>query len=170
MDRENLYHCGATREIMDIIRRNNSPQTRRLVEQRNVISRPGTLRHRYDNQRQRTIFAPSRYNKRSREKIAEIDAELIRRANRIGGYQPKEIEEDQEEPEGIREKGETEQAAETEEDSVIMRDENLPIMDLTRYNTDGKEAKYIQINHIVGNLPQIRRQRKITSRKQNSSS
>ena len=58
--------------------------------------------------------------------VAEIDAELIRRANRIGcGYQPKEIEEEQEEPEELREEGEIEQAAETEEDSVIMRGDNL---------------------------------------------
>ena len=35
MDRENFYHWGATREIMEIIRRrNNSPETRRLVEQK----------------------------------------------------------------------------------------------------------------------------------------
>ena len=86
MDRENFYHWGATREIMDIIirRRNNSPETKRLVEQRNAISRPGTLRRRYDHQTQRTVFAPSRPNKRSGEEIAEIDAELIRRTNRLG--------------------------------------------------------------------------------------
>ena len=59
MDRENFYHWGATREIMDIIRRrNNSLETRRLVDQRIALSRPGTLRRRYDHQRQRTIFAP----------------------------------------------------------------------------------------------------------------
>ena len=86
MDRENFYHRGATREIMDFIRRrNNSPETRRLVEQRNALSRPGTLRR----QTQRTVLAPSRPNKRSREEIAQIDAELIRSANRLGGgYQP----------------------------------------------------------------------------------
>ena len=85
MDRENFYHWGDTREIMDIIRRrNNSPETRRLVEQRNALSRPGTLRRRYDYQTQRTVFAPSRPNKHSREKIAENDVELIRRANRLG--------------------------------------------------------------------------------------
>ena len=61
MDRENFYHWGATREIMDIFRRrNNSPETRRLVDQRIALSRPGTLRRRYDHQSQRTIFAPSR--------------------------------------------------------------------------------------------------------------
>ena len=86
MDRENFYHCGATREIMDIIiRRNNSPETRMLVEQRNALFRPGTLRRRYDHQTQRRlVFALSRPNKRSREEIAEIEAELIRRANRLG--------------------------------------------------------------------------------------
>ena len=51
----------------------------------------------------------------------------------------------------MREEGEVE-TAETEEDSVIMRGDNLPIVDLSKYNTDGKEAKYIQINHIVGKL------------------
>ena len=33
-----------------------------------------------------------------------------------------------------------------------MRGDNLPIVDLSKYNTDGKEAKYFQINHIVGIL------------------
>ena len=153
MDRENFYHWGATREIMEIIRRrNNSPETRRLVEQRNQLSRPGTLRRRYDQYTQRTVFAPSRPNKRSREEIAEIDAEIMRRANRLGGgYQP--MTEEQDEPEELREEGELEiENAETEEDSIIMRGDNLPIVDLSKYNTDGKEAKYIQINHIVGKL------------------
>ena len=122
MDRENFYHWGATREIMEIIRkRNNSPETRRLVEQRNQLSRPGTLRRRYDQYTQRTVFAPSRPNKRSREEIAEIDAEIMRRANRLGGgYQP--MTEEQDEPEELREEGELEiENAETEEDSIIMR-------------------------------------------------
>ena len=33
-----------------------------------------------------------------------------------------------------------------------MRGDNLPVVDLTKYNTNGKEAKYIQINHIVRNV------------------
>ena len=150
MDRENFHHWGATREIMDKIRRRNkSPETRRLVDQRIALSRPGTLRRRYDHQSQRTIFAPSRPNKRSREEIAEIDAELMRRANRLGGgYQPL-----QEETENNPEEGEADQQPEdTEEGSIIMRGDNLPIVNLSKYKTEGKEAKYIQINHIVGNL------------------
>ena len=150
MDRENFYHWGATREIMNIIRRrNNSPETKRLIDQRNALSRPGTLRRRYDHQTQRTVFAPSRPNKRSREEIAEIDAEIMRHANRLGGgYQPI-----QEEPEDNTEEGEINQEPEdTEEDSVLLRGDNLPIVDLSKYNTDGKEAKYVQINHIEGKL------------------
>ena len=153
MDRENFYHWGATREIMEIIRRrNNSPETRRLVEQRNGLSRPGTLRRRYDHYTQRTVFAPTRPKKRSREEIAEIDAEIMRRANRLGGgYRP--IAKEEEEPEELREEGELEiENAKTEEDSVIMRGDNLPIVDLSKYNTEGKEAHYIQINLIVGKL------------------
>ena len=152
MDRENFYHWGPTREIMDIIRRrNNSPETRRLFEQQNALSWPGTLTRRYDHQAQRTVFVPSRPNKRSREEIAEIDAELIRRANRLGGgYQPL-IEEQEEHPDEVREEVELENN-ETEEDSVAMRGDNLPIVDLSKHNTEGKEAKYVQINHIVGKL------------------
>ena len=147
MDRENFYHWGATREIMEIMRtRNNNPETRRLVEQRNQLSRPGTLRRRYDQYTQRTVFATSRPNKKRTEEIAEIDAEIMRRANRLGGgYQPM--------TEELRKEGELEiENAETEEDSVIMRGEYLPIVDLSKYNTDGKEAKYIQINNNVGKL------------------
>ena len=79
----------------------------------------------------------------------EIDAEIMRRANRLGGgYQPI-----QEEQEKNTEEGEINQEPEdTEEDSVILRGDNLPIVDLSKCNTDGKEAKYIQINHIVGKL------------------
>ena len=44
------------------------------------------------------------------------------------------------------------ETAETEEDSVIMRGDNLSIVNLTKYNTVKKEAKYIQINHIVRKL------------------
>ena len=89
-DQKNLYHRGGTREIMEIIRRrNNSPETRRLVEQRNALARPGTLRRRYAHQSQTNFFAPSRPNKRSREEIAKIDAKPMRRTNRLGGeYQP----------------------------------------------------------------------------------
>ena len=34
-----------------------------------------------------------------------------------------------------------------------MRGDNLPIVDLMKYNTNGEEAKYIQMNHIVGKIP-----------------
>ena len=152
MDRDNFYHWGATREIMEIIRkRNKSPETRRLVELRNNLSKPGTLRRRYDPHTQRTIFAPTRPNKRSQEEIAEIDAELLQRSNRLGGgYQP--LTEENGEPENAEE-GEIEpEQPETEEDSLILRGDNFPIVDLSKFNTEGKEAPYIQINHIVGKL------------------
>ena len=85
MGRETFYHWVATREIMEIKRKRiKSMETRTLVEQRNALSRPGTLRRRYDPRSQRTILVPSRSNKLSREEIAEIDAELLQRANRLG--------------------------------------------------------------------------------------
>ena len=93
----------------------------------------------------------TRPNKRSREEIAEIDAELLQRTNRLGGgYQP--ITEETGEPENAEE-GEIEpEQPETEEDSIILRGDNLPIVDLSKFNTEGKVQHYIQINHIVGKL------------------
>ena len=44
----------------------------------------------------------------------------------------------------------------TEEDSIIMRSDNLPIVDLSKYHTDSKEAHYIQNNHIVNQLTTIK--------------
>ena len=35
---------------------------------------------------------------------------------------------------------------------MIMQRDNLPIVDLSKYHTDGKEAHYTQINHIVGRI------------------
>ena len=67
----------------------------------------------------------------------------------VGGYQP--LTEGTEETESPAE-GELEsEQPETEEDSVILRD-NMPRVDLSKFNTDGREAHYIQINHFVGKL------------------
>ena len=74
------------------------------MERTETLARPETMRRRYDPQLQRTIVAQSRSNKRSREEIAEIDAELTHRANRLGGgYQPIEIIEEEKEPEAPEE-------------------------------------------------------------------
>ena len=88
MDRDYFY-WGATAEVMEIIRRRRkSSETHRLVERRLEISRPGTMRRKFDMNAQRKIWVPSRPNK-SRQEIAEIDGELLTRANRFGGgYQP----------------------------------------------------------------------------------
>ena len=39
---------------------------------------------------------------------------------------------------------------ESEGESQIIRGDNLPIVDLKNYNTEGKEAHYVQINQIIG--------------------
>ena len=141
---------------MEAIRRKNkSPETRRLVELRNNLSRPGTLR-RNDPHIQRTIFAPIRPTKRSREEIAEIDADLLQRTNRLGGgYQ--QLAEGIEDPEN-REAGEVEpEQSETEEDSVILRGENLPIVDLSKFNTDGRKPTIFKETIMWESYPGARR-------------
>ena len=131
----------------------------RLLEMPETLARPGVMRRRYEQQAQRTVLAPSRPNKRSCKGITEIDAELIRRANRRGGgHQPLQNapeeaveEEDAEFPEDGEIENE-QNPVDIEEDSVILRGDNLPIVDLAKYKTEGKEAHYIQINHIVNQL------------------
>ena len=86
--------------------------------------------------------------------MAQIDAELMPRANRPSvGYQPEEIN-DEEQPEAPEEKEvqADQNTVDTEEDSVIMRGNNLPIVDLSKHHTEGNEAHYIQTNHIVATL------------------
>ena len=87
------------------------------------------------------IFTPSRPNKRSREEIAEIDAELTQRANRIGGgYRP--IQEEEEDEPEAPEEGELQaeqNTVDTEEDSVIMR--GTTCRSLTSANTIQKTRK-----------------------------
>ena len=39
--------------------------------------------------------------------------------------------------------------SESEGESQVIRGDNLPIVDLKNYNTDGKEAHYVQINQII---------------------
>ena len=151
--RESGIHTETmAREVPAVLQTGTQNRHRTATERRRYN------RHRVDRKRTTNprrfpvVFAPTRPDKRSREEIAEIDAEIMRRANRLGGgYRP--IAEEEEEPEEKREEGELEiENAETEEDSVIMRGDNLPIVDLSRYNTEGKQAHYIQINHIVGKL------------------
>ena len=79
-DRENFYHWGEVdgNYAKSKLFSNKNPETRRLVEQRNTLSRSGT----------KTIWPPlptddPRPNKHSRQQIAEIDAELLQRANRL---------------------------------------------------------------------------------------
>ena len=95
---------------------------------------------------------PVQPNKGSRKEFAEINAELTQRANRLGGGSRPIQDEEEKEPEVQEELQAEQNTVDTEEDSVIMRGDNLPIVDLSKYHTEGKEAHYIQINHIVGRL------------------
>ena len=86
------------------------------------------MRRRYNPESQRTIFAPSRPNKRSRQDIAEMDAELTQRAKRLdGGYRPLQ-EEEGKRITGRREERDIqigEYTVNTEEDNIIMREDHV---------------------------------------------
>ena len=144
------FHWGATAEVVEIIRRRDkSPETRRLVERKLEIARPGTMRRRYNQNAQRTIWVPSR-PKRSKEEIAETDGELIQHANRLGGG-GKAINQSK----NLRRTGPNPNGRKTPGGSVIRPGErrresnSLPIVDLKNYNTEGKGAHNVQFNQII---------------------
>ena len=128
-----------------------------LVERKETLARPGLMRRRYQPQSQGTVFALSTPNSKSREEVAEINAELLQRANRLGaGYQsliavPKEKKEEPETPEE-GEIDKEENLDDTEGHRVIMRGDNLPIVDMRKYHIEGKETHYKQINRIENQL------------------
>ena len=102
---------------------------------------------------QRQIWVPSTPKKRSRQEIAEIDGELLTRTNRFGGgYQPLEdrIEDEEQKPQQPEEIEEAESGSEGE--SKIIRGDNFPIVDLKTFNTEGKEAQFIQINQVINKV------------------
>ena len=124
-------------------RREKSPETGRLVERRLEIARPGTMRRRYNQNAQRTIWVPSRPNKRSREKIAKIDGQFIQRANSLGGsYRP--LQEIVKEPDRFQMGEQLPEGQlndpESEGESQIIRGDNLPIVDLKITTRKGKKC------------------------------
>ena len=42
---------------------------------------------------------------------------------------------------------------ESEGESQVIRGDNFPIVDLKAYNTEGKEAQFIQINQVIEKIP-----------------
>ena len=162
MDRD-YFHWGATAEIMEIMeiirKRRKSPETLRLVERRLEISRPGTMRRKFDMNAQRQIWVPSRPIRRSREEIAKIDGELMSRANRFGGgYRPLEERAEEEEEQETQQPEILEEAEpESEGESQVIRGDNFPIVDLKAFNTERKEAQFIQINQVIGKITGIKK-------------
>ena len=112
------------------------------------------MRRKFDMSAQRQIWVPSRPNKRSREEIAQIDGELLARTNRIGGgYQPLEDQIVEEEGQNNNiQQPEISEKPESEGGSQIIRGDNFPIVDLKAYNTEGREAQFIQINQVIDKL------------------
>ena len=89
--------------------------------------------------------------KRSREEIGEIKGKLINWANRRGGvYQPIAANEVGQNEEIKREPEVLIEDPERDVESPFIRGDNLPLVDLRSCNMDGKEARYVQINQIVG--------------------
>ena len=73
MDANNNYHWGATPEIMKIIRRkDNSPETKKLVERRIEIVKPGTMRIKRDSHGGEH-WTPRRPDANGRREVVEID-------------------------------------------------------------------------------------------------
>ena len=112
---------------MEILnKREHSPESKRLVEKRAELTKPGIERLRYDHYLQRKVWVPRRPDKRSREEIAEIDIKLIERSERLGGgYMTP------------RRDNALEEISSNEE-SILGQGTNFPIIDWKRYDITGK--------------------------------
>ena len=115
------------------------------------------MRQKLDMNVQRHNWVPSLPNKRIRGELAEVDDELLSRANRFcGGYQPLNdlIVEDedldnnnnnQQQPEIIKEENEPE----SESESQIIEGDNFLIVNLKAYNTERKRlSSYKEIKSL----------------------
>ena len=82
-----------------------------------------------------------------------LDGELMSRANRFGGgYRPLEERAEEEEQETQQPEILEEAEPESEGESQVIRGDNFPIVDLKAFNTEGKEAQFIQINQVIGKI------------------
>ena len=96
---------------MEVIRRRRkSRETLRLVERWLEISRPRAMRRKFDLNTQRQISVLSSPNKRNCDERAELDGELLNRANSFSGrYQLlEEKKEESEQPQNEIEENEPE--------------------------------------------------------------
>ena len=55
--------------------------------------------------------------------------------------------------------------SESEGESQIIRGDNLPMVDLKNYNTESKEAHYVQINQIIGTVTEGKKMAEETIKK-----
>ena len=90
-DNQLKYHWGADDEIMKIInRRDNSPETKELVESRIDLTKPGHMRYQWYKKLDREILLPRRPNDGDRKEIKRLDIRLRRKECRDrhlgGGY------------------------------------------------------------------------------------
>ena len=79
-DNQFKYHWGANDEIMKIInRRDNSPETKELVERRIELTKPGHMRYQWHKKLDKEILLPRRPNDDDRKEIKRIDIRLRRK-------------------------------------------------------------------------------------------
>ena len=76
-DNQLKHHWGADDEMMKIInRRNNSRETKKLVERRIELTKPGHMRYQWHKKLDREILLPRRPNDGDRKEIKRIDIRL----------------------------------------------------------------------------------------------
>ena len=79
-DSQLKYHWGADDKIMKIMnRRDNSPETKELVERRIELTKPGHMRYQWHKKLDREILLPRRPNDGDRKEIKRIDIRLRRK-------------------------------------------------------------------------------------------
>ena len=107
---------------MEIIRRKTPKNKKTRREKTNAFQTRENAKKIQPAKTKRTIFAPSRPNNRSRDEIAEIDANLPQRTNQLGGgHQPIQTddEKDEDKEPKVPEEGESQADQKTSRMTVL---------------------------------------------------
>ena len=145
------HHWGANKKIMDNINeRRKSPETLRLVERRQVITKWSSLWFKFDSIFRPNLWVPRPRDKRKRDEVAATDLELLSRNNEKNKWRGSFIEFNEPKASSTRDQtNELENVSNTEESDVVKPPAKFSILDLKDNDIAERTAYYFQLNHVI---------------------
>ena len=167
------HHWGANMKIMDIIKKRvKRPETARLVEDRQEITKPGNFWFKFDSNLNQKVWVPRKRHKKRKDEVASIDLERLFTNNekiRCGG-ECFEFNEPKASKRTERNKQELKNVSTTAETDVVRPTAIFLIVEMRDYEVAEMTKHYNQVNHVMDKPKAERSKQKKTSRRPNSTS